>query len=93
MSEDISGDDRFTQVGDLEITRVPDGAMIYQPDRERVHYLNPTALIVFELCGMGKTVDEMVTFMADSFDLGVEPTPEVRSCLNSLVGEGLVQRV
>jgi hypothetical protein len=92
MSENITDGDRFVQAGDLEVTPVPDGAMIYQKQRERVHYLNPTALIVFELCGMGKTVDEMITFVADSFALDSRPVAEIRSCLDSLVGEELVRR-
>ena len=92
MSDDILNSDRFLQAGDIEITEVPDGAMIYQKDRERVHYLNPTAVIVFELCGMGKTVDEMVAFVADSFALTARPVAEVRSCVDSLLSEGLVRR-
>lgn len=90
MSDDISGSDRFVQADELEITEVPDGAMIYQKARERVHYLNPTAVIVFELCGMDKTVDEMVAFVADSFGLSTPPVEEVRSCVASLLGEGLL---
>ena len=93
MNEEITGGDRFEQASDLEVTRVPDGAMIYQKDRERVHYLNPTALIVFELCGMGKSMDEILTFVSDSFSLPERPRVEIRSCLESLVSEGLVLRV
>lgn len=93
MSDDITGSDHFVQVGDLEITPVPDGAMIYQKDRERVHYLNPTALIVFELCGMGKTVDEIIEFVGNSFGLPTQPVVEITSCVASLHAEGLVRRV
>jgi len=90
MSDDISGSDRFVQSSELEITEVPDGAMIYQKLRERVHYLNPTAVIVFELCGMNKTVDEVAAFIANSFDLSVPPAEAVRTCVHSLLDEGLI---
>jgi hypothetical protein len=74
----------------LEVTHVPDGAMVYQNDRERVHYLNPTALVVYELCGLNKTTEEIETFLGDAFDLSETPAEAVRHCLASLLEEGLI---
>ena len=34
----------------LDVNEVPDGYVIYQTEADRVHYLNKTAAIVFELC-------------------------------------------
>src|SRR5215216_1065226 len=43
---EIAPDTKFSSVDGIEVNRVPDGAMVYQNERERVHFLNPTALIV-----------------------------------------------
>jgi hypothetical protein len=87
---EITPDTRFRSVEGIEINRVPDGAMVYQNDRERVHFLNPTALVVFELCGLDKSAGEIETFLADAFGLAASPTEAVRECLTSLLDEGLV---
>ena len=86
----ITPDTTFHAVAGIEVNRVPDGAMVYQNERERVHFLNPTALIVFELCAMDKTTAEIETFVADAFGLATAPTAEVQDCLVSLLDEGLV---
>jgi hypothetical protein len=87
---DITPDLTFHAVAGIEVNRVPDGAMVYQNERERVHFLNPTALIVFELCAMDKTAAEIEAFIADAFGLATSPADAVRECLVSLLDEGLV---
>ncbi len=87
---EIAPDTKFNAVEGIEVNRVPDGAMVYQNERERVHFLNPTALIVFELCGLNKTAGEIEAFIADAFGLEVTPTEAVKECLASLLDEGLV---
>lgn len=81
----------FRQAGELELNRVPDGAMVYQKSRERVHFLNTTALVVFELCGAGKTPTEIQNFITEAFGLSTVPQEEVHACLKSLLDEGLVE--
>jgi hypothetical protein len=82
----------FAVSSGLEITQVPDGVMIFQESRDRVHYLNPTAAIVFELCGLGKSRAEIEAFISDGFALIEAPADEVERCLNALVSEGLITR-
>jgi hypothetical protein len=86
----IAPETKFSAVAGIEVNRVPDGAMVYQNERERVHFLNPTALIVFELCGLNKTAGEIEAFITNAFALDVAPTAAVRECLTSLLDEGLV---
>jgi hypothetical protein len=38
------------RVDGLEINPAEDGFIIYQPEQDRVHYLNHTAVLVLELC-------------------------------------------
>jgi hypothetical protein len=86
----IAADATFDVAPQLETTQVPDGVMIYQIARDRVHYLNPTAAIVLELCGMGKSRAEIESFLSDGFSLNAAPAEEVESCLRTLVAEGLI---
>lgn len=81
---------RFRVVDGVEFTRVPDGAVLYQNERERVHFLNPTAMVVFELCDIGKSAVEIESFLADAFGLADTPKEAVRECLISLLDEGLI---
>lgn len=87
---DIQHNTTYRTATGVELNRVPDGAMVYQSSQERVHFLNPTALVVFELCGMDKTTAEIERFLADAFGLAATPSDAVRDCLTSLVDEGLV---
>ena len=82
----------FAVSSGLEITQVPDGVMIFQESRDRVHYLNPTAAIVLELCALGKSRADINTFISDGFALDDAPTDAVDNCLKALVSEGLIAR-
>ena len=73
-----------------ELTQVPDGYVIYQSETERVHYLNPTAAIVYELCGDRYSVEQISAFLRQAFALEGDPAPMVRDCLSSLMAEGLI---
>ena len=91
MSTDIADDMTFTPMEGLEISEVPDGRVIYQAANERVHYFNPTAVVVFELCGLGRTVTQIGAFLKDAYGLEAEPTAEVRQCITALVRENLLR--
>lgn len=79
-----------TKAAALEITEVDDGLVIYQGSPERVHYLNRTAAVVFELCTGESSDDEITTVIADAFALDAPPASEVARCLEHLRREGLV---
>ena len=91
MSTGISDDMTFSPTEGLEISEVPDGRVIYQAANERVHYFNPTAVVVFELCGLGHTVAEIGAFLKDAYGLATEPAAEVRQCIEALVRENLLR--
>jgi hypothetical protein len=79
------------RAADIEINQVPDGYIVDQPSRERVHYLNHTAVLVLELCtGRGRAGD-IPRFLKDVNDLRESPTDEVARCLATLSTEGLVR--
>ncbi len=79
------------QAENLEVHDVPDGYIVYQSDRDRVHYLNKTAAIIFELCDGKREPDDIVARVAKAFELGPSAHDEIRAGLDSLLKEGLVQ--
>jgi PqqD family protein of HPr-rel-A system len=75
----------------LETDEVEDGFVVYQPDRARVHYLNPTANAILELCDGDLTAADIAGLLAQAFDLAEPPTQEVEETLATLAAEGLTR--
>ncbi len=77
-------------VSGVEINKVADGYIIYQPSRDRVHYLNHTATIVLELCNGKNSPAEIAGLLQSAYELPEPPEAEVAGCLQQLTSEGLV---
>jgi hypothetical protein len=74
----------------IEINQVPDGYVIYDPERDRVHYLNHTAVLLLELCdGRRKTMD-LPRMLQAVYDLPEPPVDEVFAYVKKLLDEGLI---
>lgn len=74
----------------LEVSEVPDGYIVYRGDTEKVHFLNPTAAFVFELCDGLHTLGEIEEIFRATFEADVDEDV-VRGCLRSLMEQGLVR--
>ena len=74
----------------IEIREAPDGIVVYDPGRDRVHYLNPTAALLLESCDGTLTAAELPRLLAAAFDLTAPPTGEVENCLTTLLDQGLL---
>jgi hypothetical protein len=74
----------------LDVNEVPDGLVIYDGERDRVHYLNATAGLIFCLCTGENAVDAIARQVADAFSLDHLPSQETDSCLADLRREGLI---
>jgi len=74
----------------LEINPVNDGYVVYQAARDRVHYLNQTAAIVFELCNGQNSPDDIAALLQQAWELTTPPATQVADCLSSLRQEGLI---
>ena len=88
--EEISKLQRFCRAAPLDISEIPDGYMVTVPKTGRVHYLNPVAAIIFELCDERHSADDMAELIRREFSLDAPPEAQVSSCLATLVAEGLV---
>ncbi len=75
----------------VELSEVTDGFLVYQPERDRVHYLNPTAAILLEICDGSLAAAELPAFLAAAFSLAAPPRDEVAACLAQLLAEGLLE--
>jgi hypothetical protein len=75
----------------VELSEVTDGFVVYQPARDRVHYLNATAALILTLCDGKVAAADLPAFLARSFDLATPPREEVGACLAKLLTEGLIE--
>ena len=82
--------ERPTRAPEVEINEVTDGFVVYDPVRDRVHYLNHIAALVLEFCTGGNTEDEIVHLLVACYDLPDPPTEEIGTCLEQLRNEGLI---
>lgn len=68
-----------------------EGLMAYTPERPALHWLNPVAWMVIELCD-GKSEPEVVEAFREALPSKAEQAAEtVPQCLEMLVAKGLVQ--
>ena len=82
---------RYVKVEGHEFNQVPDGYVIYQSGRDRVHFLNPTAVIVYELCDGKHTVEDIAGSMKAFYSLGSSPLDEVKACIANLLKEEILK--
>ena len=84
---------RLARAPGMEIREAPDGFVVYDPARDRVHYLNPTAAVLLESCDGRVTAVELVSLLAAAFRLDAPPTGDVEACVAALLDEGLLVAV
>jgi Trypsin-co-occurring domain 2/Coenzyme PQQ synthesis protein D (PqqD) len=76
--------ERPVRAAGLEVQEVEGGLMIYQAEPERVHHLNNTAAIAFELCDGKSTVAEISEQLAAVFGLDGLPAGAAETCVADL---------
>lgn len=87
----ITGLERFKAVDDLEVTEVPDGHLVYDQANDKIHYLNPTAAIIYLVCDGTRTVDEIRDILCEAYS--INEVPEIEEFFTSLIEAGLVCRI
>lgn len=80
-----------TRIDGLEVNPVEDGFIIYKPERDRVHYLNHTAVLVLELCNGRNSAADIANLMKKAYSLAEIPAAEIREILAKMEDEGLIQ--
>lgn len=74
----------------IEVVPTADGYVVYDADRDRVHYLNHTAALILEFATGANNDEEITRMLQTAYDLPDPPAREVRECLEQLRAEGLV---
>lgn len=74
----------------IEITEADDGYIVYQPERDRVHYMNRTAALVIELCTGKNSWDDIIDLVKAAYGLRTRPVKEVSDVLTQVIDESLV---
>ncbi len=87
MNSDIP---RYARGADLETHETEDGLVVFNPGTDRVHDLNYSAAVLFELCRGTHTAAELASMMAEFYALEEAPTKTVEASLQQLVAEGLL---
>jgi hypothetical protein len=91
MSEKPGSDSRYTRTAELEVNEVPDGYVVYQSSRDRVHFLNPVAAVIFELCNGNHTADDIRAILVEGYELSSFPDRDFETALGNMLSEGLIQ--
>jgi FkbM family methyltransferase len=79
------------KVEGLEVNVASGGMTVFQAARNRVHQLNPSAALVFDLCTGDNPLAEIIELVQKVYGLPDPPAAEVRRCLDRLYEEGLVR--
>jgi len=75
----------------LEVLQADEGYVIYEERNDRVHYLNPVAALIYELCNGDASTESITEMVQQSFDLVDTPAAEVTKALEQMKDEGLIQ--
>lgn len=78
------------QASNLDTTEVDDGLVVFEPVSRRVHHLNVTATLVFELCTGDNDVAAISQLVQTAFGLPETPAVEVEGMIEKLRAEGLI---
>lgn len=87
---EIDWSSRFRQAPGLDFSEVLDGYLVYQAERDRLHYLNPTAAAILQMCDGSLPAADLAALLAAGFRLPAVPRDEVEGCLRKFLDEGLI---
>ena len=76
---------------DLTFVPIEDEAILYDPEAVRLHHLNPSAALIFQLCDGSGTVKELARDIAEELELPHdEILNQVRSVVNHFRHSGIL---
>jgi hypothetical protein len=81
---------RLERAAGIELREVTDGYVAYDSLRDRLHFLNPTAMLLLEACDGRLAARDLPPLLAEAYRLAEPPTAEVERCIDKLLSEGLL---
>jgi len=78
------------RIADLDISVTEDGCVVSKPGHDAMHYLNPTAVLVLELCNGQHSPEQIAELVKEAYGLPDAPVGDVHEALKRLKAEGLL---
>lgn len=76
---------------EILIKRLNDGAILYEPEKDKIHTLNKTAAYIWTLCDGVTTVGEIIEQIKIEFrEFETKPDAAVKKALTQLNTKGLI---
>jgi len=91
MEDEHNGEDPPRRVAGLEVHIVDEQVIVYEANSDRIHFLNPTAAMVLELCNGQHSVTEITGLVAEMYALADAPLREINDALSQLKAAGLIR--
>jgi FkbM family methyltransferase len=82
---------RPARVDGLSVEEISRGLMVSPPTGGRVHELNETAAVIFDLCTGERSVASIARLVGRFYELDEVPEPAVQECLDRLRRMGIVR--
>jgi len=79
-----------TRIDGLDIDETEDGYIIYEPEKDRVHYLNSSAAAILELCNGANSSVAIAELLQQAYQLPEPPFEMVQGVLTQMKDEGLL---
>ena len=79
------------RVDGLEITASEDGCIVSRRGQDRIQFLNPTAVLILELCTGESSPEQIADLVKEAYSLPEAPVADVRQALKQLKAEGLLR--
>lgn len=80
----------YCKVAGIEVNEVVDGFVCYDPSNESVHFLNHTAMIIWELCTGETSSSDIINIMRELYKPDMPLEDIVRGALMDMVAKGLI---
>jgi len=75
----------------LDINATEGGYIVYQPELDRVHYLNHSAVLILEMCTGRNSTLEIAKLIQEAYALPEPPLAKVDETLANLDEQGLLE--
>ncbi len=79
------------KIDGLEVQVVGNRVLAYEMASNRIHYLNPTAALILELCDGNRSTEELAWLVQEAYGLEQAPVDEVVQGLATLRTSGIVE--
>jgi len=83
----------YIRVQDTQVHETEDGLIVFDPASDRVHHLNFSAAVIYELCGEIRTQSELVKEFATLYELEEAPVDDIKKSIGEMLSTGILETV